>query len=37
MLTRLLSKDLPRSPVLTVLLLAIFFALAFTPFLFPGV
>lgn len=37
MLTRLLSRDLPQSRILAVLLLAIFLALAFTPFLFPGV
>jgi branched-chain amino acid transport system permease protein len=37
MLTRLLSNDFPRNRVLAVLLLAIVAALAFTPFLFPGV
>ncbi|MEJ7931730.1 branched-chain amino acid ABC transporter permease [Ramlibacter sp. AN1015] len=37
MLTRLLSNDTPRSRPLALLLLAIFVALAFTPFLFPGV
>ena len=37
MLTRLLSGDRPRSLVLTVILLAILGALAFAPFLFPGV
>jgi len=36
MLTRLLSNDLPRSRFLTVLLVALFLALAFTPFAFPG-
>lgn len=37
MLNRLLSHDLPRSKPLAVLLLAIVLALAFTPFMFPGV
>lgn len=37
MLTRLLSNDFPRSRVLAVVLVLIFLALAFTPFLFPGV
>jgi branched-chain amino acid transport system permease protein len=37
MLTRILSNDFPRSRVLAVVLLLIFLALAFTPFLFPGV
>src|SRR5512145_708921 len=36
MLTRLLSGDFPRSPPLTVILLAIFALLALAPFLFPG-
>lgn len=36
MLHRLLSGDLPRSRVLTALLLAILVALALAPFLFPG-
>lgn len=36
MLTTLLSGDLPRSRVLTALLLVIFVCLAFAPFLFPG-
>lgn len=36
MLGRLLSGDLPRSRVLTALLLAVLAALAFAPFLFPG-
>ncbi|WP_298928765.1 branched-chain amino acid ABC transporter permease [uncultured Ramlibacter sp.] len=37
MLTRLLSNDFPRNRVLAVLLVALLLALAFTPFLFPGV
>ena len=37
MLTRLLSNDLPRSRVLAGILLLLLLALAFTPFLFPGV
>jgi branched-chain amino acid transport system permease protein len=37
MLNRLLSNDLPRSRVLAVLLVALLLALAFTPFIFPGV
>jgi branched-chain amino acid transport system permease protein len=37
MLTRLLSNDFPRSRVLAVLLLLVLFALATTPFIFPGV
>jgi branched-chain amino acid transport system permease protein len=37
MLTRLLSNDFPRSRVLAVLLVALLLALAFTPFIFPGV
>ena len=36
MLKRLLSHDLPRSPLLAVLLVAIVLGLALTPFLFPG-
>ena len=36
-LTRLLSGDFPRSRVLTCLLLGLLIALAFTPFVFPGV
>jgi branched-chain amino acid transport system permease protein len=36
MITRLLSGDLPRSRVLSVLLIAVFAGLAFAPFLFPG-
>ena len=37
MLSRLLSNDLPRSRVLALLLVALVLALAFAPFLFPGV
>jgi branched-chain amino acid transport system permease protein len=37
MLTRLLSNDYPRSRVLAVILVAIFLALAVTPFAIPGV
>ena len=37
MLRVLLSDDLPRSRVLAVLLVALLLALAFTPFIFPGV
>ena len=37
MLNRLISNDLPRSRVLAVLLIGLLLALAFTPFLFPGV
>ena len=37
MLDRLLSNDYPRSRVLAVLLVALMLALAFTPFIFPGV
>jgi len=36
MITRLLSGDLPRSRILSVLLLSILLGLAFAPFLFPG-
>ena len=36
MIARLLSHDLPRNRVLTVILLALLFGLAFAPFLFPG-
>lgn len=36
-LKRLLSNDMPRSRLLALLLLALFLALAFAPFLFPGV
>ncbi|QBK05083.1 branched-chain amino acid ABC transporter permease [Hylemonella gracilis] len=37
MLTRILSKDLPRSRVLAVLLIVLVLGLAFAPFLVPGV
>ncbi len=37
MLRRLLSLDLPRSRVLTALLIAVLLALAFAPFVLPGV
>ncbi|AMO21803.1 branched-chain amino acid ABC transporter permease [Ramlibacter solisilvae] len=37
MLQRILSNDQPRSRVLAVLLLAVFVALALTPFIVPGV
>jgi branched-chain amino acid transport system permease protein len=37
MLNRLLSNDFPRNRLLAVLLVALLLALAFTPFLFPGV
>jgi branched-chain amino acid transport system permease protein len=37
MLKRLISNDMPRSRVLGVLLLALLLALAFAPFLVPGV
>jgi branched-chain amino acid transport system permease protein len=37
MLTRLLSNDFPRSRVLAVILIAMFLALALTPFAIPGV
>ncbi|MCC2674248.1 MAG: putative type branched chain amino acid transport system, permease component [Ramlibacter sp.] len=37
MLTRLLSNDFPRSRPLAVILLLVLLALAFTPFLIPGV
>ncbi|MBI4913357.1 MAG: branched-chain amino acid ABC transporter permease [Acidobacteria bacterium] len=36
MFSRLLSGDLPRSRMLTLLLLGVLAALAFAPFLFPG-
>jgi len=36
MITRLLSGDRPGSPILAIVLLAIFLCLAFAPFLFPG-
>lgn len=37
MFLRLLSKDLPRSPVLVVLLIAVALGLLVAPFVFPGV
>lgn len=37
MLTTLISGDKPRSPILTIILLAILLGLAFAPFLFPGI
>jgi branched-chain amino acid transport system permease protein len=37
MLNRLLSNDYPRNRVLAVLLVVLLLALAFTPFIFPGV
>ena len=37
MLTRLLSNDFPRSRVLAVALVLLLLALAFAPFIFPGV
>ena len=37
MLSRLLSHDLPRNRILAVLLVALLLALAFAPFIFPGV
>lgn len=37
MLSRLLSNDFPRNRVLAVVLVALLLALAFAPFLFPGV
>ncbi len=37
MLSRILSNDLPRSRVLAAILVALFLALALTPFLIPGV
>jgi branched-chain amino acid transport system permease protein len=36
MISRLLSHDLPRSKVLTAILLVILLGLAFAPFIFPG-
>jgi branched-chain amino acid transport system permease protein len=36
-LKRLLSNDMPKSRLLALLLLALFIALAFAPFIFPGV
>jgi branched-chain amino acid transport system permease protein len=37
LMRRLLSNDMPRSRVLALLLVALFLALAFAPFIFPGV
>ena len=37
MLTRLISADFPRSRVLAVVLVGLLLALAFAPFIFPGV
>ncbi len=37
MLTRLLSADFPRSRILAALLVVLLLALAFAPFIFPGV
>ncbi len=37
MLSRLISHDLPRSRLLAVLLVVLLLALAFAPFIFPGV
>ncbi|HYW55739.1 MAG TPA: branched-chain amino acid ABC transporter permease [Polaromonas sp.] len=37
MLTRILSNDFPRNRVLAVILVALLLALAFAPFIFPGV
>ena len=37
MFKRILSNDLPRSRTLAVLLIALLIALAFAPFIFPGV
>lgn len=37
LLKRLISNDLPRSRVLAALLIGLLLALAFTPFVFPGV
>ena len=37
MLRRLLSHDLPRNRILAVLLISLLLALAFAPFVFPGV
>lgn len=36
MISALLSGDTPRNPVLVIVLLGIFLALALTPFIFPG-
>lgn len=37
MISRMLSHDLPRSRILAILLVLLLLALAFAPFLFPGV
>ncbi len=37
MINRLLSNDLPRSRLLAIILIGLFLALLFAPFLFPGV
>ncbi len=37
MLTRIISNDLPRSRILAVLLVLLLLALAFAPFIAPGV
>ena len=37
MLNRILSNDLPRSRILAVILIVLLLALAFAPFIFPGV
>jgi branched-chain amino acid transport system permease protein len=37
MISRLISNDFPRNRVLAVVLVALLLALAFTPFIFPGV
>ena len=37
MISRMLSHDLPRSRTLAILLVLLLLALAFAPFLFPGV
>ena len=37
MLSRILSHDLPRSRILAVVLILLLIALAFAPFLFPGI
>ncbi len=37
MIVKLLSGDMPRSPLLGVILVAILIGLAFAPFLFPGI
>ena len=37
MLSRILSNDFPRNRILAVVLVVLLLALAFTPFLFPGV